>query len=484
MKSLVTSSWPEVSEQHWPLWWHSIKESPRRFRSAIAKAVHNAKLLFVFQGLVQTLVDSMMRSVARAFPVAEKVTAVQAWMCFPCKLAFKSRANLACHFFKKHQRVAPHRLYQGDVVCPNCLHDYVDGFRMQMHLKKNPRCLQFAISRGLCGGEAGPGTGSRVWKECKRRNPIMCPPVAVDVAEIPAGPHRGHTGSPVQGTIDGLAGKLGEALIGCVDEGDLALLHHRFQPYLLGAPLFQDELVVAVDQVAEDVRLCVADGVLLWDPRVVETVFATLERVKQLIRSPWLFDAVLGDDSHEQFAKNLDVQHLPHVRRRLSATASEIVSLTCPLGHVQEPERTQITRLLTKLPWRYVADELAAEAASSTVMVVQICLRTGEAAAQGADHSSVKECRGRDSPAALEHCHVQSEEQAKHFREVCKVWKECWCSLVAGRGVGIVCNGPAVWSRVIQDFPFAEVCSWKFWCSDSCWVLTAFPVPALTSVSL
>ena len=478
MRSLVAPGWPEISPQHWPLWWHSIKESPRRFRSAVARAVHNAKLLFMFQGLTQALMDSMQRCVARAFPVVEAVLEVKTWMCFPCKLVFKSRANLACHFFKKHQRVAPHRLYQGDVVCPNCLHDYGDVFRMQMHLKKNPRCLQFAISHGLCGGEAGPGTGSRVWKDCKRNNPIMCPPVSVDVAEIPEGPHRGHTGSPVQGTIASLVGKLGEELIGCVDGEGLELLHHRFQPYLLAAPLFQDELMAAIDQVAEDVRLCVEDGVLPWSPHLQESVFAALKLVKQRICSSWLVDAALGEDGSEQFAKKLDVQHIPHVRSRLSATASGVAFITCSSDHVQEPERTHITRLLTKLPWKYIADASVARAALSTVMVVQVCFRKGEAAAQGAGHSNVAECRGRDSPAALEHCHVHNEEQAKHFHEVCKVWKGCWRLLVEGRGVGIVCNGPKAWCRVLQDFPFSEVCCWKSWSSDSCWVLTAFPAPA------
>ena len=179
MRTFAGGQWPEVNEPNWPSWWHLLKESPGAFRRAVGKAVHFATLLFVSDGLKNAVFDSLHRGIAAIFPTVQGHSVTNCWFCPPCRMAFRSKANLACHFFKKHQRVARHRLYQGPVICPNCLHDYVDTHRMQMHLKKNPRCLQHAIEHGHCGGDPGPGFGSRAWKECRSKHPIFCPPVLV-----------------------------------------------------------------------------------------------------------------------------------------------------------------------------------------------------------------------------------------------------------------------------------------------------------------
>ena len=476
-KRYAGDNWPTLDHASWPCWWHAIRKSPTAFRRAVGKAVRLAMIAFVSDGLRELLYDGMGRSLANAFPTALDRDVASCWFCPPCKMAFKTKANLACHFFKKHQRVAPQRLYKGDVICPCCLHDYVDQRRMQMHLKKNPKCLQYAVAHGFCGGEAGPGTGSKAWKELQAKNHIFCPPMPVDVIEATTGSHLGHSGSPVQNIIDGLAGRIGSFFDDageCLD-GDQTL--RGLQSLFLDCPLLPSEMVLAIQQAIDDIQLCLRDGVLEWNTGFIAFTLEHLEKAKLLVSGNWLAAAVLDENKTPQNEKLLGVEHVPRIRLAVSSKFTTIrrIVVCSPGGKCFE--RTQISSLLRGLPWELHVMASSDYESELSDLVFHSCTCKGEAAAKGAGRPTCGR-EGRFDSAALEACLVDSLEQGRFLREVVHTWRRCWKALLQGQCAGIICNGPRCWLTFLQGFRLAGVCAWRPFVLPDVWALLMIPAAA------
>ena len=180
-----SQGWPEVDEARWPLRWHRIKEAPSCFHKAVARAVEGATLDYVLEGLWQKYARRL------EIPTAVKARATTDWICTVCKQILKKKANLACHFFKKHGKVALQRLYQGGPTCPSCNKYFHDEYRAQLHIKVNQKCRQFAIQHGY----AVPSIGSKQWRQHRHHCPIVCPPLRRSELIAP-GKFIGGTGSP------------------------------------------------------------------------------------------------------------------------------------------------------------------------------------------------------------------------------------------------------------------------------------------------
>ena len=126
-----------------------------------------------------------------------------------------------------------------------------------MHLKKNPKCYQFAVRNGYCGVLAGPGIGSK-WKGAEPRIPLFAR-LQVEVIEVQQGQNAGRSGSLVQKEVDGLAGDgcWGQSRIqGIVDDQNVEL-----QSILLKSALFPDKYAQALQQACDissavPVRVC------------------------------------------------------------------------------------------------------------------------------------------------------------------------------------------------------------------------------------
>ena len=403
------------------------------------------------------------------------------WVCLPCGQQFKSKANLACHFYKKHQRVAARRLYQGDVVCPCCLKDYVDIHRMQMHLKKNPKCYRYVVSKGLCGGTAGPGIGSRAWKECRAKHPIVCPPLHVEVAEVQTALHPGHSGSPVQREIDGVAGAIGATAEDCVSAGSLDTFLEAVTGVLRKFALFPEEYGQAVTQAMDDIVLCREGAVILWSDDDYKEVIRQLEELQQLVCGSWLADAAMVADAQTDRCRHLHVSHVPVVRAAIMASSKPILRSFFRVGGADTVERTHAAYLLGKLPCAFQADYIGPASCKSD-LVIHTCFAKGEAAACQAGESG-KPHEGSASSAALDGCLIGTLEQGRHLRRLLLAWKECWRTLLSGFGVGIACDGPQSWSGILRGFPFVDVCDW--WSSSHCgvWLLIAIPAETVGFVS-
>ena len=97
-RDLAPGRWPAVDEQHWPIWWHEIKERPGRFKRQIGKAVRRAVLNGLRHGFEQEAVDAMRRNstvYARMTQAQEAAAEGSSCYCGPCGKHFQTRTHFA-----------------------------------------------------------------------------------------------------------------------------------------------------------------------------------------------------------------------------------------------------------------------------------------------------------------------------------------------------------------------------------------------------
>ena len=463
--------WPDVTEVQWPVWWHRMRDAPNAFRRAVNRAADRAMLAFISDELCLAHTDSVHREIARSYPAAVAVMPATSWVCPPCKMVFQSKANLSCHFFKKHQRVAAQRLFTGGTICPRCLIDYFDDYRMQMHLKKNPKCLQFVKERGFCGREAKPGIGSKVWRETRQKLPIVCPPVAQEVVEMPTASNCGHTGNPAQADIDSLAGAIGAILDVHVPRHGPDDVLHAVKDETLRFPLLPTEIGLAVQQASDDIALCYRDGALNWTGDAVEAVVQQLQCLRELVQSSWLINAVITDGPHLKEEVQLGESHVPRIRRDISAQHVPPRNITVVLQSDTDAKRTRATCLLLclGLPIRFTRS--SGDCTRMDALFIS-CFTEGEAAA------SVAGCDRNASAALGKSCPVVSLTQCRHLRTVLKAWREVWTLLLRGFSAGILCNGPSAWIGFLRGHALSGVCEWATFSSADAWGVQAIPAGA------
>ena len=471
LRQFDVQEWPQVAPSTWPCWWHRISGAPNAFRRAVARAMEKAMVHYVADGLKNAHDAAMNRLVGKAYPEFEDAERATCWVCPPCKTAYRSKANLACHFFKRHGRVAQYRLYQGEPVCPCCLKNFFDDHRIRIHLRNSPACWDFAVGRGLCGGSAMAGVGSRAWRELRKQNPIVCPPQEQEVVALPSGCHRGGTGSPVQDVIDCFAGRVGEWLEAQLEEVTL----ESFLAYLASAvqdlPLFPDEFCSATLQLEDDIRVCAQDPANPWCKADVPHISGLLARSRVLLQGTWFTDCILGTCEAQHCRPRISKDHAMRVRARIGQCFQMAQLLHVQICGCAMDERTRIVSLLGRLPWPLTFCEGFCKEARD--VAIHVCLHYGEAAASEADVE-------KHSPAALKQsCIATDLEQARHLRTVLRTWKLCWQRLLAGSVAGIVCNGPCEWSDLVKTQTLASsVCEWGFVSEPPLWVLAARPAGA------
>ena len=224
---------------------------------------------------------------------------------------------------------------------------------------------------------------------------IFCPPAEVDIVEVKQGQFLGHSGSPVQAVIDDLVGKLGEQVEISVAQQKLDELPHALQLIISTAPLFPDEIAVALKQVRDDVLLCIEGDVIQWSATVDARVEELLLHMARLVQGSWLVEALLHDHEGSQCEPLLGLEHVPRVRAVIgckSVTANRIVilNMTC-----DELERTQIACLLEHLSLPLCFAECSAMEVKRTDAVMYACVRKGEAVAEDTGRFAKAERVGR-----------------------------------------------------------------------------------------
>ena len=96
---MVGQQWPLATMEHWPEWWHPLKDRPGRFRRLVGKAMERASIAEVHPDLDSESV-AVMDSHRRGQQLLEQkhsaAASRQAHWCIPCGICFCRKANLAC----------------------------------------------------------------------------------------------------------------------------------------------------------------------------------------------------------------------------------------------------------------------------------------------------------------------------------------------------------------------------------------------------
>ena len=179
--TVASGSWPAVDEQHWPLWWHELRDRPGRFKRQVGQAVKQATL----RGLRPDLENEAVASMRQSSTVYHRMSQAQmaategvSCYCGPCGKHFQARTHFACHLRHIHGRRADHLYYNGDCVCPGCRRDFRSWTRILKHLKVSSKCLDVARLAGQMGEIPSSGEGSRSWKDDVAKNPAIAPACA------------------------------------------------------------------------------------------------------------------------------------------------------------------------------------------------------------------------------------------------------------------------------------------------------------------
>ena len=246
-RALLPSSdgWPSFSSDSWPLWWHTFKSRKAEVKRA---AKHRTEHLFdeyLAAEAKQLLLADMYREALRE---VGNVEGVPQWTCGPCRRAFKSKAGLATHFFRKHQRRAEYRFFARGSVCAACGTDYHGYCRLLAHLRAWTDCVDRLRELGLYNTDVQPGFGSREWRKRQRQEFHPAPPVRQVGVQVPPN------------TTDGLGIQVADEAylelcerLFVLEEVDKEQCGHELLLEILAQfPLYPDECIAVVDRVRQE----------------------------------------------------------------------------------------------------------------------------------------------------------------------------------------------------------------------------------------
>ena len=291
--------WPVVDEAHWPEWWALMSGQAGAFRRGIGRATRAAAASFALQGVFRRVTDGMKRDAYRAHPQAFQTECAAVWVCGPCKKVFERKANLACHFFKSHQRQAECRFFLEGAICTACGRDYVTEDRLQRHLWHQKTCWRTVQGQGAKTQTAGPGIGSRQWHALRREKPILHPPVPADLYVIhnPDQERAGET--PGAALIRKCTGVLGEWIAECDDAVTFEAFAGGCAAILADFPLYTEEMKDVLRAAIADVELCLDEDLLEWSIAQSTRLLGWLRHFLACASGRWLCEWVgiaLGSD--------------------------------------------------------------------------------------------------------------------------------------------------------------------------------------------
>ena len=169
--------WPDVCAAAWPQWWREHQERVKR-----RTAKRNAESLGEYRkcAITELCLWYMYRSLK---PLPQTGADPGSWWCRVCDKTFRSKANLAVHFFKVHGRCAEYRKYITSTSCGACGKEFWTLGRVEDHLRASVKCVRQLQRRNCPGSTTLPGYGSRKTAGGDNFTPAA-PTAATEVVEV------------------------------------------------------------------------------------------------------------------------------------------------------------------------------------------------------------------------------------------------------------------------------------------------------------
>ena len=275
--------WPDISGAAWPEW-HALL----RQRTAWVKRQTSRRLQADFADYKRkkavTAVVWALYKKASAVITADGRCTPAAWVCRPCRRAFRSRGGLGAHFFKSHGRRARYRDVVSGTVCRACGKQFWGTNRLSRHLRDSPECVSTLRANGATTTEVAPGVGSRVWRKNAIEQFHPAAPEKLAPALTPS-----HTDA-----VDAIAQEahmaLCEALLTTALPQNVDEVVAIIKMVLDNHPLYDGEVRAVLELVSEEIQEVHAE--LLADYWSAEQLAAASEAVRGLLPVDWLVDGI------------------------------------------------------------------------------------------------------------------------------------------------------------------------------------------------
>ncbi|CAE7936001.1 unnamed protein product, partial [Symbiodinium necroappetens] len=239
-------TWPEISMQCWPVWWHAIREAPDKFKIRIKRCLQwtHGKQKEADKAAVGLW--GLFRIASEMIP--ETVSQHTTWSCRQCQKTFKSRGGLGAHFYKTHGRSAAYRRCAVGSQCRACGKEFWTFARLSTHLSASTRCVAVLCQRGLTVDAVLPGHGSREWRRLQVEQFTWAPNVVTSEPVLDEAPDRWNEA----------ATNAYKDLCDCITTGEnwptVESVQQAVMRILSCRPLYPEEEVMILDRLAGDAK--------------------------------------------------------------------------------------------------------------------------------------------------------------------------------------------------------------------------------------
>ena len=258
-------NWPEVCTAAWPQWWHLLRGQAGRVKQKAAK--RNAESFECYKCEVVT--ELCLWYLYRSLPISSGTVGDNgSWWCRMCDKTFRSKANLAVHFFKVHNRCAEYRQYITTTACGACGKEFWTLGRVEDHLRASSKCVRKLQRSERPGTSVLPGYGSKKRRQQEAENftPALPTPATKSVA-VPET-------RPWNQWQQQLHCELCDVILDQpIDEGLFGSLWRKVCKF----PMYTDEIQQVISSLLDEVRLIAEDADLQqWTAQQFDQLTAVL----------------------------------------------------------------------------------------------------------------------------------------------------------------------------------------------------------------
>ena len=268
---------PPVTAEHWPEWWHVLNAPTGALKRRAKQAAQKWWRAQQARAATDLLLKDLVADAGMATGDENGKPPAEVWCCPPCRRGFQSRAALAAHFRKCHERCAAHRYYAIGSVCRACGTDYHSQRRLLLHLRHSSVCCDVLAALGLKSEQ--PQEGIKRWKQQPTADFVLCPPERrLAASQAAPSSNRKWQDNP---SMEQAFWEIMDQLI-YFEGADVQQMVCQAVDVLRKFPLYKDECRLIFDRLARSAKhLILEEEMELWEaatPQGVWSAFAQLAR--------------------------------------------------------------------------------------------------------------------------------------------------------------------------------------------------------------